>query len=85
MKVAIKFTANIKMDVIKEYMEELGGEDETPREFLADWAKDWGLAGLNQSTLSSLGKSIFSEYEWWNDPQFSNYSNPVREKIIDAN
>tara|TARA_R110002153_G_scaffold175017_1_gene328305 strand:- start:384 stop:572 length:189 start_codon:yes stop_codon:yes gene_type:complete len=59
MKVAIKFTAKINMDVIKEYMEDLGETDKNPREFVVEWVKEWGLQGLNESALATTGRYIF--------------------------
>ena len=59
MKVAINFTVDINMEAVKEYMEDLGEQDQTPREFVVEWVKEWGLQGLNESVLSSTGKYIF--------------------------
>jgi hypothetical protein len=61
MKVAIKFTADINMEAVKEYMEDLGEKDQTPREFVVEWVKEWGLQGLNESVLSTTGRSIWFE------------------------
>lgn len=61
MKVAIKFTADINMEAVKEYMEDLGEQDQTPREFVVEWVKDYGLQGLNESVLSTTGRSIWSK------------------------
>ena len=59
MKVAINFTVDINMEAVKEYMEDLGDQDQNPREFVAEWVKEWGLQGLNEAVLSSTGKYIF--------------------------
>ena len=61
MKVAIKFTADIDMDTVKAYMEDLQETDQTPREFVVEWVKEWGLQGLNESVLSTTGRSIWFE------------------------
>ena len=59
MKVAIKFTADIDMDTVKEYMEDLQETDQTPREFALDCIREWGLQGFDASTQSAIGKSIY--------------------------
>ena len=59
MKVAIKFTADIDMDTVKAYMEDLQETDQTPREFALDCIREWGLQGFDASTQSAVGMSIF--------------------------
>ena len=59
MKVAIKFTADINMDTVKEYMEDLGEQDQTPREFALDCIREWGLQGFDSATQSAIGMSIY--------------------------
>ena len=59
MKVAIKFTADIDMDTVKAYMEDLQETGQTPREFALDCIREWGLQGLDSATLSAIGKSIY--------------------------
>tara|TARA_R100001082_G_scaffold32292_1_gene16566 strand:+ start:460 stop:645 length:186 start_codon:yes stop_codon:yes gene_type:complete len=59
MKVAIKFTADINMDTVKEYMEDLQETDQTPREFALDCIREWGLQGFDSATQSAIGMSIY--------------------------
>ena len=59
MKVAIKFTADIDMDTVKAYMEDLQETDQTPREFALDCIREWGMQRFDSATQSAIGMSIY--------------------------
>ena len=63
MKVAVKYTANINMEVVKRYQEDLGEQDRNTRVFLMECLREWGMGGLDSATVSALGESIYMRGE----------------------
>lgn len=61
MKINVNRTFEIDSNTLKAYMDDLGVDDETPREFFASFVLEHGVQGLDQAISNALGHgySIF--------------------------
>ena len=63
MKINVNHTYKINLDTLKAYMDDLGVDDETPREFFASFVSQYGIQGLDQAVSNALGHAytIFAD------------------------